>query len=212
MIILGFDPGGEKKFGCVIMDLEGNSLDSYIAESVDDAIAWTFKSVGGAQPVAAGIDTLLFWQSTKSGWRGADQYLRSAYPACRSSILCANGLYGSMSVQGAVLAHRLRQKWPKILLTETHPKVLWHHITAGAEYPRNWQDGVPEPVASWLQRSEIDAPSIAGEDEFDALLSAWAAGQAYKKNWTRDLSELPASNQNSENIYLVQDINYFWPD
>jgi len=67
---------------------------------------------------------MLHWCDAPGGWRPSDKRLRDAYPAARSSVLSPNGLYGSMGIGGMALALRLREQWPKILLNETHPKVL----------------------------------------------------------------------------------------
>ncbi len=211
MIVLGFDPGGGEKFGCAAYHIEDRNPETFTARSVDNAIEWTVDFLAERQPTFAGIDTLLFWQSTKSGWRGADEYLRNRYPASRSSVLCANGLYGSMAVQGAVLAHRLRAIYPDIGLTETHPKLLWTHYLPREPYPRIWDEGTPSTAEHWLRSQRLSA-KLKNEDEFDALLSAWAAEQVQRGKWTLDLSTIPAIGQARENVEIVADVLYAWPD
>jgi hypothetical protein len=209
VIVFDFDPGGqEKKFGCACLDINVGGFEAYSACSVDDALDWTKKTL--KVPVAAGIDTLLFWQSTKAGWRGADHFLRKRYPQCQSSIMAANSMYGSMSVQGAVLATRLEANWNNLLLTETHPKVLWAHLQF--EYPtgHNWKNGHPEPVQRWLKEETLNG-DIKSEHEFDALLSAWAAKNAYTKEWHHDLSNESADDQQHENVSPLKNFHYFWP-
>lgn len=213
MIVLGFDPGGQGKFGCAAIDTVRNSVTACRSESVDQAIDWALKATDGFEVYAAGIDTLLCWQSTAAGWRGADEYLKSRYPKCSNSVASANSLYGAMSVQGAVLAYRLREIWPGLFLTETHPKVLWHCLQKGTEYPRQktWETGASSTVRDWLSDKGFIG-EIHNEDEFDAVISAWAASQAYSANWKRDLFQINAANQTSGNISVVPDVHYFWPE
>ncbi|MGH9721657.1 MAG: hypothetical protein ACRD8O_15725, partial [Bryobacteraceae bacterium] len=95
-------------------------------DNVDDAICWFKKQLDGRLPIAAGIDTLLCWQTDRT-FRSCDSYLRDVYPAVKLSVIAPNSLAGSMVVQGMALAIRLRQEWPKIQLNETHPKVFGLH-------------------------------------------------------------------------------------
>jgi hypothetical protein len=44
----------------------------------------------------------------------------------KNSILSPNSLYGAMAIGGMALAFRLREKWPELVLNETHPKVFFH--------------------------------------------------------------------------------------
>jgi hypothetical protein len=99
------------------------------------------------------------------------------------------------------------------MLTETHPKVLWHHVTLGHEYPRveKWKDSVPGVVLDWLNAKSLTG-TLNNEDEFDALLSAWAAMQGIKGVWKKDLFLLTAKQQKSDNVSLVSYAHYFWPD
>lgn len=211
MRVLGFDPGGIRGFGCVHYDTVSGNRAGFTATSVDEAVRWA-AMVADVEPVAAGIDTLLYWQSTKSGWRGADQYLRARYPRCRNSVVSSNGLYGSMAVQGAVLAHRLRECWSNIRLTETHPKVLWHHLFERTPYPRDWREGVPVAASNWMASEHLDQILVADDHQFDALMSAWAAGKGFGGHWSRDLVAMDAVGQIGRNVSVVPNINYYWPE
>jgi hypothetical protein len=208
VITLGFDPGGGGGFGCAVVTDEHSW--SATVSSVDEAVEWAVGQLAGRTPDAAGIDTLLFWQTTRSGWRGADEYLRDRYPARRNSVLCSNGLYGSMAVQGATLALRLRERWPSLLLTETHPKVLWEHISGGVSYPR--EPAIDHPGVQWLTEALEAAIDPRNEHEFDALLSGWAADRACRGMWPLDLVTVAAREQTAPNLSLVDDVHYFWPD
>jgi hypothetical protein len=69
-IYLGFDPGGERKFGVAL--LEGNCVRTSAVSSVDEAMKWAVDACKARQPIAAGIDTLLHWATSKSGMRPCD--------------------------------------------------------------------------------------------------------------------------------------------
>lgn len=111
---------------------------------------------------------------------------------------------------GATLAVRLRSLWPDITLTETHPKVLWAHLETGIRYPRNL--GEDTAAVDWLANAADAEMSPKNEHEFDALLSAWAAAQGLRRVWTRDLVRERAHRQRGENVMLVPNVHYYWPD
>jgi len=78
--------------------------------SVDEAINWIENELVGTAPAGAGIDTLLYWEDTRGGWRVADERLKNHYQSEKQSIVSPNSLHGDMAVQGMTLALRLRQK------------------------------------------------------------------------------------------------------
>jgi hypothetical protein len=110
-IYLGFDPGGDRRFGVALLD--GECLKSSTVSSVDDAMNWAREECGSRQPVAAGIDTLLHWATSKSGMRPCDLKLRGMYPCIGNSIMAPNSLVGAMAIGGMALALRLREVWPE---------------------------------------------------------------------------------------------------
>jgi hypothetical protein len=59
------------------------------------------------KPDAAGIDTLMFWETGASGWRAADGWLRQKYPRAIKSVVSPNSLYGAMAIQGMAMAIKL---------------------------------------------------------------------------------------------------------
>lgn len=204
-LFLGFDPGGLRSFGCAAFHVDEGILTCATVSSVDEAMAFALRF--GA-PLGCGIDTLLYWQSTPSGWRGADRYLRQRYPHCAKSVVSSNGLYGSMSVQGAILAARLRQLWQSMLLTETHPKVLWRGALGHQEYPRD--SAGFRSALSGLLGAHI-RQDVQDEHQFDAALSAWSALKVSNGDWTLDLSTIAEPRQITANIGLVLPVVYGWP-
>ncbi|SDD64645.1 DUF429 domain-containing protein [Rhodospira trueperi] len=212
-VFVGFDPGG--KSAVAVLVAEHSALrEARVAtvDSVDDAMAWVRDQVGTGSIIAAGVDALLFWETKKSGWRGADRWLQNTYPDCRKSVICANSLYGAMAVQGMAFAMRLRQAFPDVALLETHPKVLYV-AKARARYPRDWPDSLDARKASDWLRGELGlkekALSFASDHEWDAALSAWVAWSHTTRPWPRDLvSESP---DRSDILMPAGPVDYPWP-
>src|SRR5208283_4414784 len=82
-IYLGFDPGGDRRFGVALLD--GNCVKCSTVSTVDDAMKWAIHACGSRRPAAAGIDTLLHWATTRGGMRPCDSRLRCRYPAMKNS-------------------------------------------------------------------------------------------------------------------------------
>jgi hypothetical protein len=139
---LGFDPGGDSRFGVAL--LGEDRVRASIVSTVDDALKWAIAECGSRRPIAAGIDTLLHWATAESGWRPCDCRLRRKYPSVQKSVISPNSLYGAMAIGGMALALRLREAWPEIILNETHPKVLLH---------ARWRERYdPETLSATIQR------------------------------------------------------------
>jgi hypothetical protein len=101
---LGFDPGGRTRFGVALIAEE--RVKASTVRTVDDAVKWAIGQ-RGSRPIAAGIDTLLQWATTESGWRPCDLRLRDKYPRARKSVIGPNGLYGAMAIGGRQRAKAL---------------------------------------------------------------------------------------------------------
>jgi hypothetical protein len=129
-MILGFDPGGLAQFGwCVIDDSETTPLkirSAGVSDNAKEAISSALVSVDSEdQLVAAGIDSPLFW--IPDGDRKVDQAIREAimkkggHPGTVNHI---NSLRGACLIQGILVGMLLRERFPRIPLTETHPKAV----------------------------------------------------------------------------------------
>jgi hypothetical protein len=197
---LGFDPGGNRSFGVAL--LCGAEVKSTTVSSVADAVDWVVEECGATEPIAAGIDAMLHWCDAPGGWRSADKSLRAAYPAARSSILSPNGLYGSMSIGGMALALRLRQRWPKIRLNETHPKVLAYSLRGAVH-----RDDNPTAGILWFARyTGVDLTHAGTGHDFDAVLSAWATREGLARGWTDLVTDDPAL------LFPAGKVTYLWPE
>lgn len=201
---LGFDPGGQVAgTGVALLTIGGETprCVTGCVDSVDDAFNWSLDRLAGQTPNAAGLDTFLFWETRKGGWRSADEWLRKRYVAVRSSVLSSNSAHGSMSIQGMSLAMLIRARWPQVDLIESHPKVLYWALTA-QRY--DW----PSDMAIWL-RNQMDCltAEISNEHCWDAALSAWTAFKGHTRCWKRDLRELSRAP-----IEPAGRCAYWWPE
>jgi hypothetical protein len=199
-VVLGFDPGGAHGFGVAL--LLGPDVKTVTVSSVADAIAWAVTECHQSDPMAAGIDAMLYWCDGPGGWRPADRSLRDTYKAARSSVISPNGLYGSMGIGGMALALRLRQRWPSIILNETHPKVLAYSLRGELHRDASAASG----IAWFAQHSGIDMRRVSGGHAFDAVLSAWATREGLARGWIDLATEDPAL------LFPAGRVSYLWPE
>jgi hypothetical protein len=199
-IFLGFDPGGLRGFG--VASLRGTEVNAATVGSVAEAIAWAVRACQQAEPIAAGIDTMLCWSDGPGGWRPADRSLRDAYPAARSSVMSPNGLYGAMAIGGMALAMRLRQRWPGIVLNETHPKLFGYALRRELHRDEDSAAG----IAWFAEYSALDLTHVSGGHALDAVLSAWATREGLSRGWPDLVVADPAM------IFPVGTVKYLWPE
>ena len=207
MIYLGYSPGGSarvaNKSGVSILTLTGAGprCETGAVGCVDDAMAWFRDRLDGAAPGAAGIDAFLFWETSRCGWRAADRWLKATYTAVTRNVLPSNSVQGAAAIQGMALGISLRRVWPRIGLTETHPKVL-HYALADSRF--EW---TPK-VARWPREMIgcADEAAVQTQNEWSALVSAWIAMMGHTGAWTLDL------RQNSkEAVEPAGPVSFWWP-
>ena len=215
-LFLGYDPGGKGAHGVAQVEIDVDSgrvlrASSTRTATADAALAYLVSATATTTERAGGlgVDTLTEWCLGPSGWRQADLWLRATYPKAANSVISANSIYGSMCVNGVGLIHALRRQDPGLVVTETHPKVLYFAL-AGVKY--DWALSRPQMVA-WI-RDLLGQPSmdVPSSDEFDALLSAWACAQGVLGHWKRDLHvPVPGSTPGGTVVRPVGSTHYFWP-
>lgn len=208
MFVFGYDPGGVGNAAAATVKITRDGhLELVLLEtvdSVDDALEF-FARVSDEETVkAAGIDAFLSWSTGRCGWRKVDTYLRTRYPKVRDSILSSNSILGAMPIQGMAMAIKLREKWPTIVLNETHPKVLYHAISG-----KVWR--YDEEMQKWLaERMKMPAHGeiIRNEHEWDAAFSAWATAVALMETsrW-RDLMTEFAEDL----LFPAGKVTFRWP-
>jgi hypothetical protein len=193
-------PGGAGGFG--VASLRGVEVRAATVSCVADAIGWVTEECKLRDPIAAGIDAMLYGCDGPGGWRPAERSLRAAYPKVLSSVISPNGLYGSMGIGGMALALRLRQRWPNVNLNETHPKVLTFSLRGETHRDNDCAAGI-----TWFEQySGLDMTRVSGGHEFDAVISAWATREGLSRKWTDLIADDPAL------LFPVGTVRYLWPE
>ena len=207
MIYLGYAPGGSaratSKSGVSIIRSSAGAIRSETGSvaCVDEAMDWYYDRLRQDTPSAIGIDVLMFWETSRCGWRGADRWLRATYSPIMRSVLPSNSVQGAAAIQGMALAVSLRKDWPGIILTETHPRVLYYAVT-GNRY--EWSP----KVAQWLLDSvgSEGGASIQTQNEWSALTSAWTAMMGHSGTWNHDLRQYSKSA-----VEPAGPVIFWWP-
>ena len=130
----------------------------------------------------------------------ADHRLHARYPAARQSILAVNSLWGSVIVQGVLVAHLLRDRF------------LLHGVDRGSSKKLFcW----PLSHDFWEQKFSCDSVrcdtlTIQMDNRRDALITAVAAREGFRRVWREDLfTKLPTSAQNLSSRWLAP-VHYYW--
>ena len=130
-IVLGFDPGGQHKFGWALGEDLGKRLSMLATGVVSDAqeavATVSSRLPPRAHVAAAGIDAPLFWG--EAGNRTVDNLIRRAvaergHSHASGTVQAVNSLRGACLVQGVLLAKLLHDGFPDAVITEAHPKAL----------------------------------------------------------------------------------------
>lgn len=207
-IIVGYDPGGNGCHGVAELRIRAGvptSLETWTEACAEDVM----QRVEQARPlIALGVDTLTCWSSGKSGWRPADRWLKDRYPDVQRSVVTPNGLYGSMALNGMAVLIEARRVRPDLLITETHPKVLYSCFSNGLEYNyENNRTAMDDLITAHLGL-RIETGS---EHEWDAALSAFAALKGVCGHWVHDLHALQAF-VDERLVWPCGKTHYYWPE
>lgn len=205
--IVGYDPGGNDKHGLAILSIESDECITLCCKTLraaEDVIRCVEKLIS---LLAIGADTLTVWSTSDCGWRPADCWLRCRYrDACRN-ILAPNSLSGAMVLNGVAVLTAIKQHFPHVMITETHPKVLYRHL---AGRPYHYEGNSPE-MDGWLENLFGVGVSTSNQHEWDAAISAFAALKGLLGQWPYDLHTL-STRDNERLIWPVGPTHYFWPD
>lgn len=193
---VGADPGGAGKFGVAILDEQGNARIRCV-DCADSAVAFVVANLDRA-PAGVGVDAPLWWSSGLSGDRAADQWLRDTYPLGLGAVQAANSLRGAALTQAAMFVQRMREIYPSIPVTESHPKVLLSVLTDG-----NWE--------AFADRFGINSPIGTGDHMRDALIGAVAAREGFLGRWPVDLSTKRLASEQDPSSYWLAPVHYYWP-
>jgi predicted nuclease with RNAse H fold len=197
-IWIGADPGGRRNFGLAILQSNGVAR-TWCLDHAEAAMTVLDKELPGV-PSGVGVDAPLWWSSGRSSDRHADQWLRKKYQLTGGQVQTANSLRGAALVQGAMFVQRIREMFPKIGVTESHPKAL--RVAFRRE---RWK--------SFCKRTSIHT-TLTGEEghEHDAVLGALAAREGFEGRWTHDLSAKRHSAEQNPVKYWLGPVHYYWPE
>ena len=190
---VGADPGGKGSFGLALLDASGE-LECYTVSSVAEAVE---RIVSTGEPLGLGIDAPMWWSASESGWRMADCRLRERYPAVSGSVLSVNSLRGAALAGGMMLASRVREMFPAVAITESHPKVLLGALELDE--------------AGFARRFGI-CPDWNNEHERDATIAAVCAREGFARRWTADLALQRHRAEQDPQAYWLAPMHYFWPE
>jgi len=118
-----------------------------------------------------------------------------------------NGLAGSMGLNGMSLLLAIRTKDPKVVVVETHPKVLYWALK---QTRHNYASDQAEMERFLCQALEVEF-TTANDHEWDAAISAFAAASGVLGRWKNDLHALPTVPE-ERLIAPCGATNYYWPE
>lgn len=193
---VGADPGGEGNFGIAILT-EGNQSQTSSVDCADDAIDFVRRHLDGT-PAGVGVDAPLWWSSGHSGDRKADQWLRKQYKLSGGEVQATNSLRGAALVQAAMFIQRMREIYPAVPVTESHPKALLKALTQG-----DWK--------AFAGRFGL-ITGISNDHERDALIAAVSAREGFQQRWHHDLSINRLPSEQDPRKYWLAPVHYFWPE
>ena len=207
--VVGYDPGGNCKHGLARATVRDGDIVSVTTETlptVEDVVA---SILDIETPLGLGIDTLTCWSTGCSGWRPADRWLRQrCYPAdVKNSVLAPNSLRGAMSVNGMAVLVAVRQAFPGIFVTETHPKVLYYALFKKCYDYKGPNTSVMNKCLSRLLDVDV-APQNA--HEWDAAISILPVVRRLHGSWECDLHALP-TDSHEQLVHPCGRTAYVWP-
>ena len=206
--VIGYDPGGNDKHGVARATVrDGRILDvtTETCRDLEAVISFVFK----CKPLLGiGIDTLTCWATGKSGLRPADRWLRRRYEIRKSSVVPPNSLYGSMSLNGMALVVEARNQCGDVFVTETHPKLLYHHLYDGEPYDYSGRRTLMDERLCARLGVRV-APG--NSHEWDAAISILSPIRRWDGSWPGDLHTLP-TDANERLIRPCGNTSYVWPE
>jgi predicted nuclease with RNAse H fold len=195
---IGADPGGKNNFGLAILHSDGSAR-TFCVDCTDEAIQVLLQHLH-TTPTGVGVDAPLWWSSGRSGDREADQWLRKRYHFSGGQVQTANSLRGAALVQGAMFVQRIRDHFPGIGITETHPKAVLKAL------------GI-QSLGAFAAHFRLNMEIKDGQEhERDALISAVAAREGFERRWLNDLSASRHPSEQDPSLFWLAPIHYYWPD
>jgi predicted nuclease with RNAse H fold len=195
---VGVDPGGKRNFGLAILQSDG-SVNTCCVDCTDEAIQIVVQQVNSKLD-GVGVDAPLWWSSGRSGDRQSDKWLRTRYTLSGGQVQAANSLRGAALVQGAMFVQRIREHYPDVAVTETHPKAVWKALKM-------------ESGSAFLKHYGIKAEIRDDQEhESDAIISAVAAREGFEGRWLNDLVKTRYASEQNPSTFWLAPVHYFWPE
>ena len=197
---VGADPGGALNFGIAVVTSDGGCT-SLTVNYVDEAIE-AVRSRVGTTLGGVGVDAPLWWSSGPSGLRRADSWIRERYGLHSRHVQAVNSMWGSVLAQGMMFVTRIRDAFPGVSVTETHPKAMLVESLRG----------------KWIEAYQACRPDVTLDSKpdhrRDAIVSAVAAREGFEGRWRRDLTKDPARWQSEQDPsrHWLGPVHYFWPE
>ena len=208
-LVIGYDPGGNGHHGLAELQIGGGTVTQVSTRTMKTVEAVIRFLEAGPSVAAIGVDTLTCWSTGPSGWRPADRWLRDLprYRAVQNSITSPNSLFGSMGLNGMAVLVAVRHRHPDLVITETHPKVVYYHFS-GEKY--DYENAKLLMDTTLGDRLGVTV-APANEHEWDAALSAFAALEGSAGRWTKDLHRL-ATTEGERLLKPCGETHYYWPE
>ena len=188
---VGADPGGIGRFGLAFVHVSGRLCCATVS-SVEEAVN---RIIQEGMPLGIGIDAPMWWSASPRAWRCADVRLREQYDL-GSTVQSGNSLRGAALIGGMLLASRIREKFPSVRITESHPKAL-----LGAF---GWDESVfPKAFIRMTWNNE---------HERDAAIAAVCAREGLEGRWRTDLAKKRDACEQDPQAYWLAPMHYFWPE
>ncbi len=188
----GADPGGKKSFGVAVVTESGRARYKTVS-SVDEAAKWIGKQ---GTPLGIGIDAPMWWSSIEGGGRLADAAIRRKYGIQSGTVQSVNSLRGAVVAGGPLLALRLRESFPELPITESHPKALLHALGFDGE--------------TFAKRYKIQ-DMWNDEHQRDAAIAAVCAREGFQGKWKTNLADSRNPSEQDPRSYWLAPVSYFWP-
>lgn len=204
--VVGYDPGGNGNHGLARALVQEGDIVCVTTETLQTAEEVVRSILGGERPVGLGIDTLTCWSTGHSGWRPADRWLQDQYRDVKEAVIAPGGLRGAMCLNGMAVLATVRQAFPDIFVTETHPKVLYY--AQGERYDYNGPNAsvMNERLSEFLGL-DIDPQT---EHEWDAAISILPVVRRLHGSW-QDLHARP-TDPGERLIHPCGKTTYMWPE
>lgn len=189
---VGADPGGAKNFGLCLLTPDG--LQTWCTNCADEAVELVIAH--GGEPAGVGVDAPMWWSSGPGGGRLSDQWLRTTYGLSGGEVQAVNSLRGAALAQGMLFVERLRERFPGVRVTESHPNAVLRALDL------EWTD--------FSSRFGLKLET-ATKHERDAIIAAVCAREGFEGRWKRDLSLKRYPSEQDPDRYWLAPMRYFWP-